>query len=105
MHDRHWSIHWVLNFAQFSSTLALTAAIAAAKGDGDHSALLGRLQSSTVNRNWDSIEELWNIKEKVKNDPGSDVSKAFQKATAGEVIRELEQHEAGRTFLAQDIEA
>ena len=19
MHDRHWSIHWVLNFAQFSS--------------------------------------------------------------------------------------
>src|SRR5919202_6887353 len=63
MHDRHWQIHWVLNFAQFSSTLALNAAIAAAKGEGDHSALMGRLQSSTENRNWDSIEELWKIKE------------------------------------------
>src|SRR3954468_4579941 len=105
MHDRHWSIHWVLNFAQFSSTMNLNGVVAEVKGEGDHSALLGRLQSSTVNRNWDSIEELWNIKEKVKTDPGSDVSKAFQKATAGEVIKELEQTEAGRTFLAQDIEA
>ena len=68
MHDRHWSIHWVLNFAQFSSTLALNAAIAEAKGEGDHSALMGRLQSSTDNRNWDSIEELWQIKEGVKNE-------------------------------------
>jgi hypothetical protein len=23
IHDRHWKIHWMLNFAQFSSTLAL----------------------------------------------------------------------------------
>jgi pyruvate,water dikinase len=66
MHDRHWQIHWVLNFAQFSSTMALNAAIAKAKGEGDHSALMGRLQSSTENRNWDSIEELWKIKEWVK---------------------------------------
>ena len=58
-----------------------------------------------MNRNWDSIEELWNIKEKVKTDPGGDVAKAFQKATAGDVIKELEQTEAGRAFLAQDIEA
>src|ERR687885_256239 len=71
MHDRHWQIHWVLNFAQFSSTMALNAAIAAAKGEGDHSALMGRLQSSTENRNWDSIEELWKIKEAVKNKGGA----------------------------------
>ena len=38
MHDRHWQIHWVLNFAQFSSTLALNAAVTAAKGEGDHGA-------------------------------------------------------------------
>src|SRR6266478_9905949 len=71
MHDRHWSIHWVLNFAQFSSTLALNAAIAKAKGEGDHSALMGRLQSSTENRNWDSIEELWKIKEWIKAENGA----------------------------------
>ena len=28
MHDRHWQIHWVLNFAQFSSTTNLNAIIA-----------------------------------------------------------------------------
>lgn len=104
MHDRHWSIHWVLNFAQFSSTMNLNAVVAEVKGEGDHSALLGRLQSSTVNRNWDSIEELWKIKEKVKADPQGDVAKAFQKATAGDVIKDLEQTGAGRAFLAQDIE-
>ena len=70
MHDRHWQIHWVLNFAQFSSTLALNAAVTAAKGEGDHGALMGRLQSSTENRNWDSIEELWKIKEWIKAEQG-----------------------------------
>jgi phosphohistidine swiveling domain-containing protein len=104
MHDRHWSIHWVLNFAQFSSTMNLTAVVNEVKGDADHSALLGRLQSSTVNRNWDSIEELWNIKEKIKTDPDGAVANAFHKATAGDVIKELESSEAGRTFLTQDIE-
>ena len=103
MHDRHWSIHWVLNFAQFSSTLALNAAVAAAKGDGDHSALMGRLQSSTVNRNWDSIEELWQIKERVKKEQG-EVARAFEKATAGDVLRALQGSDAGRTFLTEHIE-
>ncbi len=103
MHDRHWSIHWVLNFAQFSSTLALNAAVAAAKGEGDHSALMGRLQSSTVTRNWDSIEELWQIKELVKKEQG-EVARAFEKATAGDVLRALEGTEAGRAFLAEHIE-
>jgi hypothetical protein len=105
MHDRHWSIHWVLNFAQFSSTMNLTAVVNEVKGDADHSALLGRLQSSTVNRNWDSIEELWNIKEKIKTDPDGAVANAFHKATAGDVIKELQSSDAGRTFLSQDIES
>ena len=105
MHDRHWSIHWVLNFAQFSSTTNLNAVIAEAKGEGDHSALMGRLQSSTSNRNWDSIEELWNIKERIKKDPTGVVAKAFQKPTAVDVIKDLEATEAGRAFLAKDIEA
>ena len=86
MHDRHWQIHWVLNFAQFSATLALNAAITAAKGEGDHGALMGRLQSSTENRNWDSIEELWKIKEWVKAEQG-EVAKAFQRPTAADILR------------------
>ena len=105
MHDRHWSIHWVLNFAQFSSTMNLNGVIAEAKGDGDHSALMGRLQSSTVNRNWDSIEELWKIKEKIRTDPDGAVAQAFQKPTAGDVRKELDTTAAGRQFLAEDLEA
>ena len=90
MHDRHWSIHWVLNFAQFSSTTNLNTVIAETKDEGDHSALMGRLQSSTENRNWDSIEELWKLKEAVKNDGGA-VSEAFSSgATGGDVIKALD---------------
>ena len=102
MHDRHWSIHWVLNFAQFSSTMALNAAVQAAKGDGDHSALMGRLQSSTENRNWDSIEELWTIKEWVKAERGA-VASAFGKATALDVLRALDATDEGRAFITGQI--
>jgi phosphohistidine swiveling domain-containing protein len=102
MHDRHWQIHWVLNFAQFSATLALNAAITTAKGEGDHGALMGRLQSSTENRNWDSIEELWKIKEGIKAEQG-EVAKAFQRPTAGDILRALEATDAGRAFVADRI--
>ena len=44
VHDRHWKIHWMLNFAQFSATLALNATIADVRGEVDP-ALPGRLQS------------------------------------------------------------
>ena len=67
VHDRHWKIHWMLNFAQFSSTLALNATIEEVRGEADP-ALLGRLQSCVADRNWDSIEALWRLKEEVKGD-------------------------------------
>src|SRR5436305_12049048 len=67
IHDRHWKIHWMLNFAQFSSTLNLNAVIQEVKGAVDPS-LMGRLQSSVEDRNWDSIEDLWKIKEEIKGD-------------------------------------
>lgn len=103
MHDRHWQIHWVLNFAQFSSTTALNGAIQAARGEGDHSALMGRLQSSTENRNWDAVADLWRIKEGIKAD-GGDVASAFGKATAGDVHKTLQETSAGRAFLTAEIE-
>lgn len=103
MHDRHWQIHWVLNFAQFSATMALNAAIAEARGEGDHSALMGRLQSSTENRNWDSIEALWRIKEWVRAE-GGEVARAFQRPTAADIGHALEASPDGRAFLAGQIE-
>ena len=35
VHDRHWKIHWMLNFAQFSATMALNAAVEQARGEAD----------------------------------------------------------------------
>ena len=105
MHDRHWSIHWVLNFAQFSSTMGLNAAIAEVKGEGDHSALMGRLQSSTENRNWDSIEELWKIKECVKNERRCGRCGVRAGPPRAEVIKALEATDEGRAFLGKEIEA
>ena len=67
VHDRHWKIHWMLNFAQFSATIALNATIEEVKGEVDPG-LVGRLQSSVDDRNWDSIEALWQMKEEVKAD-------------------------------------
>ncbi|MQA10196.1 MAG: PEP-utilizing protein [Pseudonocardiaceae bacterium] len=104
MHDRHWQIHWVLNFAQFSATTNLNTVVAEVKGEGEHGPLLGRLQSSTENRNWDSIEELWKIKEKIKSKPDSAVAKAFKKQAAGDIVKELEATDEGRQLLAGDIE-
>jgi phosphohistidine swiveling domain-containing protein len=102
IHDRHWKIHWMLNFAQFSSTVALNATIQEVKGDVDP-ALGGRLQSSVEDRNWDSIEALWQMKEEIKGD--EELRNAFHAGeTAGDVIRGLESSERGRRFLAERVE-
>jgi len=101
IHDRHWKIHWMLNFAQFSSTLNLNAVIQQVKGDVDPH-LMGRLQSSVEDRNWDSIEALWKIKEEVKAD--AEIAQAFKSETAGDILRSLRASERGRRLISERIE-
>jgi phosphohistidine swiveling domain-containing protein len=101
IHDRHWKIHWMLNFAQFSATMALNATIEDVKGAGDQ-ALVGRLQSSIDDRNWDSIEALWRMKEEIKGD--SDLRAAFAGDTAADIVRALEDGERRRAFLRDRLE-
>jgi phosphohistidine swiveling domain-containing protein len=97
IHDRHWKIHWMINFAQFSSTLALNATIQQVKGDVDPG-LVGRLMNSVEDRNWDSIEALWKMKEEIKDD--DELRAAFQSGeTAGDVLRNLQGSERGRRFV------
>jgi phosphohistidine swiveling domain-containing protein len=97
-HARHWKIHWLLNFAQFSTTVALNEAIAEVCGEVDP-ALPGRLQSSVADRNWDSIEGLWRMKQEVKAD--QELAAAFQAATAGDVLPALEGSPRGSRFLQE----
>ncbi len=100
IHDRHWKIHWMLNFAQFSGTLALNA-VAAKHGKNDP-VLLGRLQNSASDRNWDKIGALWVMKEEVGVNP--DLRAAFEAADASTIVAALEATERGRRFIADRIE-
>src|SRR6185436_14842081 len=87
IHDRHWKIHWMLNFAQLSATLNLRAVMERIRGSVDD-ALLGRLQNSAKDRNWDSIEALWKMKEEAK--AASELSAAFKRGAPADVIAALE---------------
>jgi phosphohistidine swiveling domain-containing protein len=101
IHDRHWKIHWMLNFAQLSATLKLRATMEKVRGSVDDE-LLGRLQSSAEDRNWDSIEGLWRMKEEVKADP--ELTTAFGAGTATEILAALQATDRGRTFLSERLE-
>jgi phosphohistidine swiveling domain-containing protein len=101
VHDRHWKIHWMINFAQFSATMALNTTIEQTNESADP-ALMGRLQSSVEDRNWDSIEALWKMKEEIKGD--DDLREAFAGETAADVLRRLESSERGQAFVSDRLQ-
>jgi pyruvate,water dikinase len=100
IHDRHWKIHWMLNFAQLSATLNLRAVMEKTHGKINEQ-LLGRLQNSAKDRNWDSIEALWKMKEEAKDDPV--LAPAFKHDTAGEIIAALKSTERGKRFIDERV--
>jgi phosphohistidine swiveling domain-containing protein len=100
IHDRHWKIHWMLNFAQLSATLKLRAVMEQTHGRVDET-LLGRLQNSARDRNWDKIRSIWEMKEEAKADP--ELSPLFAGPAAG-LPAALRDSERGRRFIADRIE-
>ena len=100
VHDRHWKIHWMLNFAQLSATLKLRAVMEKTHGAVDE-ALLGRLQNSASDRNWDSIRALWEMKQEARAD--AELAEAFGHENAAQIIAALEGSERGRRFTAERI--
>lgn len=101
VHDRHWKIHWMLNFAQLSATLKLRAVMEETRGSVDEE-LLGRLQNSASDRNWDSIEALWRMKNEVRDDAG--LRAAFEPEDVAEIARRLHDSDRGRRFLAERMD-
>jgi pyruvate,water dikinase len=101
IHDRHWKIHWMLNFAQFSATQNLRAVMQRTHGRVDD-ALLGRLQNSATDRNWDKIRALWEMKEAVKADP--DLTRMFSAPTGAGILAALKDSNEGLRFLDERIE-
>jgi pyruvate,water dikinase len=106
--DRHWKIHWMLNFAQLSSTLALRGALGAALGGEDkitkkHEEILGRLQNSASDRNWDAIGVLVGLKDQVK---GSEVlGEAFKNEAGADILAALKTTAEGQKFVDEGLSA
>jgi pyruvate,water dikinase len=92
----------MLNFAQFASTQALNGTVEEVRGAGQEQ-LVGRLMSSLEDRNWDSVEDLWKIKEEVKGD--AELSKAFEPDTAAGVMEALQSTDRGRRLIEERIES
>jgi phosphohistidine swiveling domain-containing protein len=101
IHDRHWKIHWMLNFAQLSATLKLRAVMEKTRGSVDE-ALLGRLQNSAADRNWDSIGALWRMKNEVRDEP--ELRDAFEPEEVDRIAATLRGTERGRSFISERIE-
>jgi pyruvate,water dikinase len=101
IHDRHWKIHWMLNFAQLSATLNLRAVMESTRGTVDE-ALLGRLQNSASDRNWDSIQSLWKMKNEVRDDP--ELRAAFEAGDVAAIREALGRTDRGRRFITDRIE-
>jgi phosphohistidine swiveling domain-containing protein len=100
--ERHFRIHWILNLAQFQSSMDLQAAVGEVIGEVDPS-LVGRVLVSVKDRNWDSLEALWKLKEKVKGD--ADLKAVFDAGeTASVIMPELEKSDKGKAFL-EDVQA
>ena len=100
IHDRHWKIHWMLNFAQLSATLNLRAVMEKVRGSVDEE-LLGRLQNSASDRNWDSIEALWRMKNEVRDD--AELKAAFGAGDARAIAGALRATDRGRRFIEERI--
>jgi len=100
--ERHFRLHWILNLAQFQSSMDLQAAVGEVIGNVDP-ALVGRILISVKDRNWDSLEALWKLKEEVKAD--RELKAIFDAGeTAILIIPELEKTAKGKAFMA-DVKA
>lgn len=96
--ERHFRLHWILNLAQFQASMDFAAAVGEVVGNVNP-ALLGRIMVSVEDRNWDSIEGLWNLKEQVKADP--ELKAVFESGdTAKALMPVLEGSARGRAFMA-----
>jgi pyruvate,water dikinase len=64
--------------------------------------LLGRLQNSASDRNWDSIEALWRMKNEVRDD--AELRAAFAFDGVPQIAEALRAGERGTRFLAERVE-
>ena len=98
--ERHFRLHWMLNLAQFQASITFEGILTGLIGE--NKTLVGRILVSDEDRNWDSVRDLWRLKEKVKT--SQTLTRAFDHETADGVMRALGASPEGRA-LVDDIGA
>ena len=97
--ERHFRLHWVLNLAQFQTSMTFEKMLVEYLGE-KHKELAGRVLVSDEDRNWDSIRELWKMKEQAKKSAA--IKAAFdQNDHAPGVMKALAGSEEGRRLLKE----
>lgn len=95
--ERHFRLHWVLNWAQFQSAISFNSIVNELVKDVDQD-LLGKINVSKKDRNWDSLKALYELKEELKTNPV--LKKIFEENTDSAVIEtELKKIKEGKRFL------
>ena len=94
--ERHFRLHWMLNLAQFQSSLTFESLFVRIVGE-THKALVGRILVSDEDRNWDSVRDLWKLKEVAG--ASAAIRQAFDKEGADDVMKTLAGSPEGRDFL------
>jgi phosphohistidine swiveling domain-containing protein len=100
--ERHFRLHWILNFAQFQTSITFQQLFNEMIGE-QHAALTGNILTSDEDRNWDSVRDLWKLKEHIGGNPA--LRQAFDDNHAADGVRRvLAASDAGREVL-QRIDA
>jgi pyruvate,water dikinase len=96
--ERHFRLHWMLNLAQFQSSMTFEAVFTRLLGQA-HKGLVGRILISDEDRNWDSVRDLWKLKEQVRQ--SVTLTRAFDAETADGVRIALAASDEGRALLKE----
>ncbi len=100
--ERHFRLHWILNWAQFAAAMGFGAVVKELIGDVDPD-LMGKVNVSRADRNWDSLKALWQLKEAVKGDPYlNDLFTSADKAS--DIVSRLESSANGKAFMQKVVE-
>lgn len=97
--ERHWKLHWILNLAQFQAFIQFRTVYQQVFGKMDEDEV-GRILLSIKDKNWETIEGIWKLKERVKaNRPLRKIFEEPKDKTGKAVLEDLGKSAAGKTFL------
>lgn len=96
--ERHFRLHWILNLAQFQTSITFEQLLKQMIGE-EHAALIGSILVSDNDRNWDSVRDLWELKEQIKE--SKTLRTDFRKESGSAVLDSLRKSDEGKELLGK----